>query len=254
MQLLGRCCHNFLKSPICCCISSLFKTDVRPILAFASPVWNLGFLGQNKLIKLVQCPCTKQITGLADFPYQERFARPELFSVKERLVRQALIHCYHNFLGLSIISPTDIFTESNIWHNEQQACHSNATFSVRSSETIFSGGIIAKSLLWCSSQAGSRKYFFLVEFGVLWMNLLTTSIRNRLRFIFIFFLRTEGKDEPQRWNSLKLLQQPVLLYSSVAYTPSWVMIFSLGDYNTIHTLCTSLCPVFSFSYTFLLKF
>lgn len=91
-------------------MSSLLISDVRPILDFASPVWNLGFLGQTKLLESVQRRWTKQITGLSDLSYAERLTVLGLYSVKGRLLRHDLIYCYRIFHDLSIISPTDLFT------------------------------------------------------------------------------------------------------------------------------------------------
>ena len=87
---------------------------VRPILDFASPIWNLGFLGQNKLLESVQRRWTKQVAGLTDLSYSDRLSALGLFSVKGRLLRQDLIYCYRIFHNLTIISPTDIFIMSPI--------------------------------------------------------------------------------------------------------------------------------------------
>ena len=109
----GGVATNFLKSTVCRSsnfMSTLFTSDVRPIIDFASPVWNLGFAGQNKLLESVQRRWTKQVIGLTDLSYPERLARLGMFSIKGRLLRQDLIYCYRIFHGTSVISPTDIFT------------------------------------------------------------------------------------------------------------------------------------------------
>ena len=53
----GGIATNFLKSTVSRSanfMSSLFISDVQPLLDFASPVWNLGYLGQNNLLESVQ--------------------------------------------------------------------------------------------------------------------------------------------------------------------------------------------------------
>lgn len=72
-------------------MTSLFISDVRLILDFASPVWNLGSFGQSKLLESVQRRWTKQTTGLANLPYSDRLTSLGLFYVKGRLLRQDLI-------------------------------------------------------------------------------------------------------------------------------------------------------------------
>lgn len=113
----GGIATNFLKSTVnrsANFMSTLFISDVRPILDFASPIWNLGFLGQNKLLESVQRRWTKQVAGLTDLSYSDRLSALGLFSVKGRLLRQDLIYCYRIFHNLTIISPTDIFIMSPI--------------------------------------------------------------------------------------------------------------------------------------------
>ena len=96
---------NILKST--CCRSSdfmltIFTTHIRPILDFCSPVWNLGYEGNLKLLERVQRRWTKQIIGLNNLPYDERLSSLNLFSIRGRLLRADLIQIWkitHDSVG-----------------------------------------------------------------------------------------------------------------------------------------------------------
>lgn len=108
----GGVATNLLKSTVCRSanfMSSIFSTDIRPLLEFASPIWNTGFTYDLKLLESVQRRWTKQIEGLSSFPYSERLKRLNMYSTKGRLLRQDLIYAYKIFHGLSAIKPSDIF-------------------------------------------------------------------------------------------------------------------------------------------------
>ena len=84
-------------------------SDIRPILDFCSSLWNLGYVGNMKMIESVQRRWTRQIRGLEELPYEERLKRLNLYSIKGRLLRCDLILCYKIFHSLSVIKPTDLF-------------------------------------------------------------------------------------------------------------------------------------------------
>ena len=89
---------------------ALYLAHVRPILEFASCVWNTGYLGDLKLLEGVQRRWTKQIEGLFNMQYSERLRHLNLYSVKGRLLRADIIKCWKIFHLKSIIKPADIFT------------------------------------------------------------------------------------------------------------------------------------------------
>ena len=108
----GGVATNLLKSTVCRSanfMSSIFSTDIRPLLEFASPIWNTGYTYDLKLLESVQRRWTKQIEGLSTFSYSERLKFLNMYSTKGRLLRQDLIYTYKIFHDLSAIKPSDIF-------------------------------------------------------------------------------------------------------------------------------------------------
>ena len=91
-------------------MTAILISDIRPVLDFCSSLWNLGYLGDLKLIESVQRRWTKQIRGLENFSYRERLKELNLYSVKGRLLRCDLILCFKIFNNLSVIQPNDLFT------------------------------------------------------------------------------------------------------------------------------------------------
>ena len=88
----------------------LFISDIRPLLDFASPIWNLGYVGDTKLLESVQRRWTSQVMGLENLDYSARLRELELFSIKGRLLRSNLIMCYKIFHDLSAIEHSELFT------------------------------------------------------------------------------------------------------------------------------------------------
>ena len=109
----GGVATSILKSTVCRSpnfMTTILMSDIRPILDFASPIWNLGFVCDYKLLETVQRRWTKNILGLtAEVSYDERLRRLNLFSMKGRLLRSDMILCYKIFHGLSSITPSDLF-------------------------------------------------------------------------------------------------------------------------------------------------
>ena len=109
----GGVASNLLKSTLCRLpefMTTLFMSDVRPLLDFASPVWNTRFSGDLSLLESVQRRWTKQVYNLSSLSYEDRLASLNLFSIKGRLLRSDLIQCYKIFHNLSPIKPQDLFT------------------------------------------------------------------------------------------------------------------------------------------------
>ena len=87
----------------------ILVTYVRPIIEFANPVWNTGYLEDLRLLERVQRAWTKKVAGLENLPYEDRLSALDLYSVQGRLLREDLILWYKIFHGLSTIAPTDLF-------------------------------------------------------------------------------------------------------------------------------------------------
>ena len=87
-------------------MTNTFKTHVRPLLEFSSPVWNTGYIEDAKLMERVQRQWTKEIVGLKFLPYSERLKQLDLFSVQGRLLRADLILCWKILNGMVCIPNT----------------------------------------------------------------------------------------------------------------------------------------------------
>ena len=109
----GGVASGLLKATVCRSpefMATVLISDIRPVLDFCSPLWNLGYLGDLNLIESVQRRWTKQVRGLENCSYGERLKRLNLYSVKGRLLRCDLILCYKILNNLSVIQPSDLFT------------------------------------------------------------------------------------------------------------------------------------------------
>ena len=108
----GGVVSNLLKATVCRepeFMKKLLITDIRPILDFASPLWNLGYEGDMKQAEAVQRRWTRQINGFENISYKERLIKLELFSLQGRFIRADLIQCWKIFNGESVIAPEDLF-------------------------------------------------------------------------------------------------------------------------------------------------
>ena len=111
----GGVATNLLKSTLCrspSFMTALLISNIRPIIDFASQVWNTGFLGDVDLLESVQRRWTKQVHNLSTLSYPDRLTNLNLFSTQGRLLRADLILCYKIFNNLSPIKPTDLFVMS----------------------------------------------------------------------------------------------------------------------------------------------
>ncbi|XP_076034532.1 uncharacterized protein LOC143021127 [Oratosquilla oratoria] len=85
----------------------LFTTHVRPLLEYASSVWNLGYVDVRQL-ESVQRRWTREIHGLEGLDYSQRLRTLNLYSIKGRLLRNDIIKCWHIFHGKLAISRDDL--------------------------------------------------------------------------------------------------------------------------------------------------
>ena len=103
---------NLLRSTLCRAavfMVPLFVSHIRPLLDFASPVWNTGFIGDLRLLESVQRRWTKCIDGLQELPYSERLRLLDLYSVQGRLLRADMLKCWKIFHGKCGVAPGDLF-------------------------------------------------------------------------------------------------------------------------------------------------
>ena len=94
-------------------LMNIFKSHVRPILDYASPLWNLHYVGDVKLLERVQRRWTKAVTGLSDMSYYDRLRRLDLFSYQGRLLRADLILVWKILHHQCAIDPTELFSFSS---------------------------------------------------------------------------------------------------------------------------------------------
>ena len=53
--------------------------------------WNVGYLGDMRLLESLQRRWTQEIEGVGDMPYTDRLKELELFSIHGRILRIDLI-------------------------------------------------------------------------------------------------------------------------------------------------------------------
>lgn len=104
----GGVAHNFLKSTRCRSpdfMIHILKSHIRPILEYASPVWNSGYVQDLKRLEAIQRLWTRNVLGLKDVEYGTRLQKLDLYSVKGRLLRADMLKCWKIFHGHCPISP-----------------------------------------------------------------------------------------------------------------------------------------------------
>ena len=104
--------HNFLKSTRCRSpdfMMHILKSHIRPILEYASPVWNSGYIQDLKRLEAVQRMWTRNILRLREREYGERLKELDLFSVQGRLLRADMIKCWKICHGACHITPDKLW-------------------------------------------------------------------------------------------------------------------------------------------------
>ena len=99
-------CQSFLKSTVCRTpdfMMFLLTTHIRPLMEYASCIWNTGYMTDLRKLERVQRMWTRQIKGLEGLSYGERLSELSLFSVQGRLLRADLIQYWKIFHDLSCI-------------------------------------------------------------------------------------------------------------------------------------------------------
>ena len=88
---------------------NIYVSYVRPKLEYASCLWNVGYLGDVRLLERVQRRWTRAVIGFSDLSYGERLHRLNLFSFQGRLLRADLIVVWKIFHGKCAIMPEQLF-------------------------------------------------------------------------------------------------------------------------------------------------
>ena len=103
--------HTSNRSPAF--MNELYISHIRPLVTFASPVWNTGYLGDERKLEGVQRRWTREIFGLSNLQYFDRLQALNMCSIKGRLLRADLILCWKIFHGQCHITPEQLFTMSS---------------------------------------------------------------------------------------------------------------------------------------------
>lgn len=87
----------------------LYTSHIRPILEYCSSLWNLGYIGDLKLLESIQRRWTRSISGLTNLDYADRLRELNLYSVKGRLLRHDLIKIWQIHNNKSSVDSFDLF-------------------------------------------------------------------------------------------------------------------------------------------------
>ena len=112
----GAIAHNLLKSTVCRSsdfMIYLLKAHIRPILEYASVVWNTSYAQDRRRLESVQRLWTRHVLGLEKKEYGERLKALDLFSVEGRMLRADLVKCWKIFHGHSPIQPSMLWDINN---------------------------------------------------------------------------------------------------------------------------------------------
>ena len=90
-------------------IMNIYVMHVRPLLDYASQIWNLGYSCDLKLLEGLQRRWTRVISGMENVAYNDRLKLLDLFSLQGRLLRADMILLWKIFQGLSPIKPNMLF-------------------------------------------------------------------------------------------------------------------------------------------------
>ena len=93
-------------------IMNVYRSHVRPLLEYASPLWNVGYLGDVRKLERVQRRWTRAVIGLSELPYDVRLQRLNLFSLEGRMLRSDLILVYKIIHNQCAIKFDEVFSYS----------------------------------------------------------------------------------------------------------------------------------------------
>ena len=100
--------NQLLRSTVCRdrdFMVSVFVAHIRPIIDYASTVWNVGYMGDVRKLERVQRRWTRETIGMTGLDYQDRLKDMGLFSIYGRLLRADLIKiwkCFHSDVDVGL--------------------------------------------------------------------------------------------------------------------------------------------------------
>ena len=87
----------------------LFVSHIRPLMDFASCLWNVGFLGDGHKLESVQRRWTREVSAMSGLNYQNRLKSLGLFSMRGRLLRSDLIKMWKAFHPIVDVGLVQLF-------------------------------------------------------------------------------------------------------------------------------------------------
>ena len=110
--MVGAETTNLLSSTLCReadFILNIYTGHIRPKLDYGSPLWNMGYIGDTRLIEGIQRRWTRAIDSISHLPYEQRLRELDLYSMYGRMLRADLILVWKIFNKQCAISPNDLF-------------------------------------------------------------------------------------------------------------------------------------------------
>ena len=80
---------------------TVYKTLVRSLMEYCSPLWSPQAVGDIQLLESVQRGFTAKIAGMKDLDYWQRLKALDLMSLQRRRDRYAILHMHKVFCGLA---------------------------------------------------------------------------------------------------------------------------------------------------------
>ena len=133
--------------------SKLYKSLVRPILEYCSPVWSPHLKKDIEILEKVQRRASRFALGTdaKDMPYDERLNRLKWPTLEKRRLFSSLCECYKTINRLNGLDPQELF----IFADKFRQLRSNHCFKLKAR----------------SAKLNSYKYSFFIRIINLWNNL-----------------------------------------------------------------------------------
>ena len=106
---------ELLRSTVCRApefMVSLFVSHIRPIIDYCSCVWNVGYRQDLVLLESLQRRWTRETSGMAHLPYDDRLRELGLYSVTGRLKRSDMIKVWKSFNSPSDTGLSNLFVRA----------------------------------------------------------------------------------------------------------------------------------------------
>ena len=112
----GSMMNNLLRSTICRSrdfMVALWVSHIRPLIEYASCVWNVGYLRDSRRLESLQRRWTREVVGMNGLEYVSRLKNIGLFSIKGRFLRLDLVKvwkCFHAEIDIGLLNVLELAT------------------------------------------------------------------------------------------------------------------------------------------------